>query len=191
MTHFARPTFQITLILMLCLAGSGHAWAESDQLVMTINGTPYSHRQLFGMDARELRSQFDSEVRKYTDEALYSYLENSAYLRHHPEARGTLATRQKLESTVFESAYQVMLDFACRHLVLAHLGDEILRRHHTKAAEFFNLDAPPHCADSPDRADRFLIRPSGGTSCPQRRAVCGSQREIRIGGFQGSMAGSA
>jgi hypothetical protein len=141
MTHVSRPTIQIALILMIGLTGAGRARAASDQLVMTINGTPYSHRQLFGMDAKELRSQFDSAVKNYTDESLHSYLESSGYLRRHPEAKASLATRQELESAVFESADQAMLDFACRHLVLAHLGDEILRRHQAKAADFFNLDA--------------------------------------------------
>jgi hypothetical protein len=119
----------------------GPLWAsDDDQLVMTVGSIPYNHRQLFGISATDLRSRFDSEVKAYTDQALLAELDRMGYFHRHPEMKLKLGTRPALEGAVFDSAYQGMLDFACRRLLLAHVTDEILRRHRVRIAEYVNLD---------------------------------------------------
>ena len=127
------------VVWLVCAARP--AWAaEEDQLVVTVGSTPYSHRQLFGVSAKDLRSQFDNQVKAYTDEVLLAQLNGMGYFRRHPEMKSKLGARAALEGAVFDSAYQGMLDFACRRLLLAQVTDEVLRRHRAQLAEYFNLD---------------------------------------------------
>ena len=114
--------------------------AISDPSVFAVAGQPYSLKQLTGHTKEELKFEFDSEVKKMSDESLKKWINKYSYSQDGRDGK-TVSKRSDLEETLWKAVYYRLLDDTIRPIVLSAITQHIVKNHGIDLKEYFDMSA--------------------------------------------------
>jgi hypothetical protein len=116
-----------------------------DTSVLAIDGQPYSFKDLVGTSQAEIKSQFDKEVKKLSNDEITRRMISPGIESAPEEEKKTMPLQSAIdrrtarEVALWKSFRNNLLDQAAELLALSRVTDRIVREHRINLSDYFNL----------------------------------------------------